>query len=94
LLKQLQQSHAEHQLEKDTLLKQSEQSRRMAEAEAGRLQRRNEAEMADLRATNSRLEVDVMKVCSQPDQTGSQVTPFYLSSCLELSRQGRAANPS
>jgi intracellular protein transport protein USO1 len=33
----------------------------MAETEAQRIQRRGEAEMADLRATNSRLEVEVMK---------------------------------
>ncbi|CAM1509246.1 Fc.00g029850.m01.CDS01 [Cosmosporella sp. VM-42] len=42
--------------------KQLVQARKMAEAEAERLQRRTEAEKADLRATISRFEVDLIKV--------------------------------
>lgn len=38
-------------------------TRSSAVAEADRQQRRAEAEVADLRATISRLEVDLMKVC-------------------------------
>jgi CHASE1-domain containing sensor protein len=37
-------------------------ARKTAEAEAARIQRRADADMADLRATISRLEVDLMKV--------------------------------
>lgn len=44
--------------------KQLVQVRKGAEAEAERVQRRKDAEMADLRATISRLEVDVLKVLS------------------------------
>ncbi|KAI8630824.1 p115 like vesicle tethering protein [Xylariaceae sp. FL1651] len=43
------------------LQRQIEYVRKTAEAEAARIQRRSEAEMADLRATISRLEVDLMK---------------------------------
>jgi intracellular protein transport protein USO1 len=42
--------------------KQVEQAKRLAEAETERFQRRTEAEVADLRATISRLEVDLMRV--------------------------------
>jgi len=52
----------ERQLEKAELQRQIEYTRKAAESEAGRVQLRTEAEMADLRATNSRLEVDLMKV--------------------------------
>ncbi len=52
----------QQQLDKDEIQRQAEQSRRATESEAGRIQRRMEAEMADLRATSSRLEVDLMKV--------------------------------
>jgi uncharacterized membrane protein YqiK len=45
------------------LQRQIDYVRKTAEAEAARVQRRAEAEMADLRATISRLEVDLMKVC-------------------------------
>lgn len=40
------------------------QVRKTAEAEAERLQRRTEAEVADFKATISRLEVDLLKVSS------------------------------
>lgn len=43
------------------------QTRKTVEAEAERIQRRTEAEVADLRATISRLEVDVMKVSAKPE---------------------------
>lgn len=46
------------------LQRQLEYVRKTAEAETARIQRRSEAEMADLRATISRLEVDIMKVSS------------------------------
>jgi hypothetical protein len=55
LLGQLEAKDAEHE-QKVT------QVRKTAEAEAERLQRRTEAEVADLKATISRLEVDLMKV--------------------------------
>lgn len=42
--------------------KQVAQVRKTVEIEAERIHRRTEAEVADLRATISRLEVDVMKV--------------------------------
>lgn len=43
---------------------QLEQARKAAEGEAEKLQRRTEAEKADLKATISRLEVDLIKVSS------------------------------
>jgi len=42
--------------------RQLETARRLAQSEAERVQRRAEAERADLKATISRLEVDLMKV--------------------------------
>lgn len=45
------------------------QARKTLEAEAERIQRRTEAEVADLRATISRLEVDVMKVSGINDRS-------------------------
>jgi len=42
--------------------KESEQMRKRAESETEKVQRRSDAEMADLRATISRLEVDSMRV--------------------------------
>lgn len=54
---------AEHNVKEAELQRQIEYVRKTAEAEATRVQRRAEAEMADLRATISRLEVDLMKVC-------------------------------
>lgn len=41
----------------------------MAQSEADRVQRRAEAETADFKATISRLEVDLMKVCSQKESS-------------------------
>lgn len=52
---------AEHSVKEAELQRQIEYVRKTAEAEATRVQRRAEAEMADLRATISRLEVDLMK---------------------------------
>lgn len=52
---------AEHRLKEEEFQRQFEYMKKTAEAEAARVQRRAEAEMADLRATISRLEVDIMK---------------------------------
>ncbi|KAJ3578002.1 hypothetical protein NPX13_g2564 [Xylaria arbuscula] len=52
---------AEHKDKEAELQRQVDYVRKTAEAEAARIQRRSEAEMADLRATISRLEVDLMK---------------------------------
>ncbi|KAI0539181.1 p115 like vesicle tethering protein [Xylaria digitata] len=52
---------AEHNMNEAELKRQIDYVRKTAEAEAARVQRRAEAEMADLRATISRLEVDLMK---------------------------------
>ncbi|KAI0518487.1 p115 like vesicle tethering protein [Xylaria bambusicola] len=52
---------AEHKTKEAELQRQVDYVRKTAEAEAARVQRRAEAEMADLRATISRLEVDLMK---------------------------------
>lgn len=59
---------AEQAAKEAELQRQLEYVKKTAEAESARLQRRAEAEMADLRATISRLEVDLMKVsfCSGP----------------------------
>ncbi|KAI1178219.1 p115 like vesicle tethering protein [Nemania sp. FL0916] len=51
----------EHNTKEAELRRQIDYVRKTAEAEAARVQRRAEAEMADLRATISRLEVDLMK---------------------------------
>ncbi|KAI1644278.1 p115 like vesicle tethering protein [Daldinia loculata] len=53
--------HAEYREKEAELQRQLEYIRKTADAEAARIQRRSEAEMADLRATISRLEVDLMK---------------------------------
>lgn len=54
-------ARAEHRAREDELARQADASRRAAEQEAERARRRSEAERADLRATISRLEVDLMK---------------------------------
>lgn len=54
----------EHNTKEAELRRQISYVRKTAEADAARVQRRAEAEMADLRATISRLEVDLMKVCA------------------------------
>ncbi|KAI0107042.1 p115 like vesicle tethering protein [Nemania sp. FL0031] len=51
----------EHNTKEAELQRQIDYVRKTTEAEAARVQRRAEAEMADLRATISRLEVDLMK---------------------------------
>ncbi|KAI1084361.1 p115 like vesicle tethering protein [Whalleya microplaca] len=54
-------ARAEHRTKEVELQRQLDYVRKTAEAEAARIQRRSDAEMADLRATISRLEVDLMK---------------------------------
>ncbi|KAI0973174.1 p115 like vesicle tethering protein [Xylaria arbuscula] len=51
----------EHNSKEAELQRQTDYVRKTAEAETARVQRRAEADMADLRATISRLEVDLMK---------------------------------
>jgi hypothetical protein len=53
---------AEQGRKEQELRRQLEQARKAGDLEAERLQRRAEADMADLKATISRLEVDIMKV--------------------------------
>lgn len=55
--------------EKEEVRKQAEDGRKRRQSEADRSSRRSEAQMADLKATISRLEVDLMKVCSLSDST-------------------------
>lgn len=56
----------QNEKEKEELRKQTEEGRKRRQSEADRSSRRSEAQMADLKATISRLEVDLMKVCSHP----------------------------
>ncbi|KAI0376581.1 p115 like vesicle tethering protein [Hypomontagnella monticulosa] len=53
--------HTDYREKQAELQRQLDYVRKTAESEAARIQRRSEAEMADLRATISRLEVDLMK---------------------------------
>lgn len=53
---------AELRSKEEELRRQSDEVRKKIQTEADRFQRRAEAEMADLRATISRLEVDLIKV--------------------------------
>lgn len=53
----------QNEKEKEELRKQTEEGRKRRQSEADRSSRRSEAQMADLKATISRLEVDLMKVC-------------------------------
>ncbi|KAI1382755.1 p115 like vesicle tethering protein [Hypoxylon trugodes] len=53
--------YADYREKQAELQRQLEYVRKTAETEAARIQRRSEADMADLRATISRLEVDLMK---------------------------------
>lgn len=57
-------------VKEEDLGRQLETARRLAQSEAERLQRRTEAEKADLKATISRLEVDLMKVSRLLDLAG------------------------
>jgi hypothetical protein len=59
---QMQQSSKDNEHQKQLV-----HARKAAEAETERLHRRKDAEMADLRATISRLEVDLLKVQQIPD---------------------------
>ncbi|KAH9893761.1 p115 like vesicle tethering protein [Xylariomycetidae sp. FL2044] len=54
--------HAQHRAQEAEMQRQLEYVKKTAESEAARIQRRSDAEMADLRATISRLEVDLMRV--------------------------------
>lgn len=56
--------HDEHGAKEAELQRQLDYVRKTTEAEVVRIQRRSEAEKADLRATISRLEVDLMKARS------------------------------
>lgn len=60
--KQIAQLQSQQTSREGDFQKQLTQARKAAEAEAERVQRRKEAETADLKATISRLEVDLMKV--------------------------------
>ncbi|KAI1139651.1 p115 like vesicle tethering protein [Hypoxylon sp. FL0543] len=53
--------HADYREKQAELQRQLDYVRKTAEADAARIQRRSEADIADLRATISRLEVDIMK---------------------------------
>lgn len=55
----------QHQKDTDEVRKQTEEGRKRRQSEADRSSRRAEAEKADLKATISRLEVDLMKVCGR-----------------------------
>lgn len=56
-----------HQRSEDENKRQLEQLRHSTDAEAERYRRRAEAEIADLHATISRLEVDLLRVSTQAD---------------------------
>ena len=58
--------------------KQLEQIRKIAEAEAEKIRRRTDAEIADLKATISRLEVDLMKVRALPFPFETGTVPLTL----------------
>jgi uncharacterized membrane protein YqiK len=60
--RQLEQVRTEQRFKEEESQRQIEYARKQAEAEAGRLRWRAEASIADLKATISRLEVDLMKV--------------------------------
>lgn len=62
--KELQLIEEQHQKDIEEARKQAEEGRRRRQSEADRGARRAEAEKADLKATISRLEVDIMKVCA------------------------------
>lgn len=73
-----------------------EKSRKMAEQDVERLQRRADAEKADLRATASRLEVDLMKVSSSTTHpswwSGSKLMPSLFAG--EQSQGAGIAGPA
>ncbi|KAI1762761.1 p115 like vesicle tethering protein [Hypoxylon sp. FL1150] len=64
--------HDEHGAKEAELQRQLEYVRKTNEAEVMRVQRRSEAEKADLRATISRLEVDLMKSRAQLEEKEEQ----------------------
>ncbi|KIH95012.1 Mediator of RNA polymerase II transcription subunit 6 [Sporothrix brasiliensis 5110] len=57
----LRQARIEHQTSRADLVRQMEEAQKASQAEMARVQRRLEAQLADLRATGSRLEVDLLK---------------------------------
>lgn len=70
----IRQTRVEHQKHRSDLQRQMEQVQKAADAEMARLQRRFAAEMADVRATSSRLEVDLLKVRRFKPSTGGAFT--------------------
>lgn len=64
----------EHRAQDAETQRQLEYVRKTADSEIARVQRRAEAELADLRATISRLEVDLMKVRNRGPGDGRSVT--------------------
>lgn len=62
--KQIAQLRSQQAAQESSHQKQLEQVRKAAEAETEKIRRRTDAELADLKATVSRLEVDLMKVCT------------------------------
>ena len=72
--RQLEAVRKEEQGEKDKLQKEVEAARKAGEQEAERVQRRSEAEKADLKATISRMEVDLMKANKAKQVAEGKVT--------------------
>ncbi|ORY63949.1 p115 like vesicle tethering protein [Pseudomassariella vexata] len=64
---------SEHRAKEAEMQRQLEYVKKTAEAETARVQRRADADIADLRATISRLEVDLMKVNQELTQSESQL---------------------
>lgn len=64
--KELKLKDEQNEKEKEEVRNETELGRKRRQSEADRSARRSEAQMADLKATISRLEVDLMKVCCSP----------------------------
>lgn len=64
-------------LKEEDLGRQLESARRLVQSESERVQRRAEAEKADLKATISRLEVDLMKVGHLLDPTKRYLIKYF-----------------
>ncbi|ERS95006.1 hypothetical protein HMPREF1624_08495 [Sporothrix schenckii ATCC 58251] len=64
----LRQARIEHQTSRADLVRQMEEAQKASQAEMARVQRRLEAQLADLRATGSRLEVDLLKANKSKSQ--------------------------
>ncbi|KAI1654181.1 p115 like vesicle tethering protein [Daldinia decipiens] len=80
--------HADYREKEAELQRQLEYIRKTADAEAARIQRRSEAEMADLRATISRLEVDLRQI-KRRAKNSTPPNKNLLSSCQLYSREQR-----